>query len=461
MSGAAPLVTLVGAGPTGALLAILLRRRGFRVVVYEARPDPRRHPEESGRSINLALGARGIRALERVEVLDRLRAGLVRMRGRCVHERGGRITLQPYGTRPDETIYSISRAALGRLLLDVAVTEYGVDVRFEHRLEAIDWRTGHAVIGDSGGHRVEVPMRPLIACDGAGSRVRRCLAETHRIDAREEPLEHGYKELSIPATATGHAALLREALHIWPRGDHMLIALPNDDGSFTATLFLRRHGSPSFESLADERTTAQFFDSGFPDVAPLMPQRTAEWRERPVGFLGTVRATPWHHRDQVVLVGDAAHAVVPFHGQGMNCCFEDCLALDECIAAHPDWESRFAAFYAQRKPNADAIAAMSLENYAEMRAKVVDPQFQVQSALAHELERRLPDRFIPRYSMVMFHPEIPYQVAERRGRVQARLLAALSAHASSLADIDLDAAQRIIEAELVPLAQDLSSVTKV
>jgi len=241
----------------------------------------------------------------------------------------------------------------------------------------------------------------------------------------------------------------------------MLIALPNDDGSFTATLFLRRRGSPSFESLADERAVARFFDAGFPDVAPLMPRRAAEWRDRPVGFLGTVRAAPWHHRDQVVLVGDAAHAVVPFHGQGMNCCFEDCLALDECIAAHRDWESRFAAFYAQRKPNADAIAAMSLENYEEMRAKVVDPRFQVQSALAHELERRLPDRFIPRYSMVMFHPEIPYQVAERRGRVQARLLAALTAHASSLADVDLDAAQRAVEADLAPLAQDLSSVTNV
>lgn len=461
MSDATSSVTLVGAGPTGALLAILLRRRGLRVVVYEARPDPRRRPEESGRSINLALAARGIRALEQVEVLDTLRRGLVPMRGRCVHERDGRTAMQPYGTRPEETIYSISRAALGRLLLDVAIAEYGVDVRFEHRLEAIDWRAGHAAICDSGGHRIEVPMRPLIACDGAGSRVRRCLAETHRIDAREEELEHGYKELSIPATAGGAAALPREALHVWPRGDHMLIALPNDDGSFTATLFLRRRGSPSFASLGDERAIAQFFDDGFPDVAPLMPRRAAEWRDRPVGFLGTVRAAPWHHRGQVVLVGDAAHAVVPFHGQGMNCCFEDCLALDECIAAHGDWESRFAAFYAQRKPNADAIAAMSLENYEEMRAKVVDRRFQVQSALAHELERRLPDRFIPRYSMVMFHPEIPYRIAESRGRVQARLLAALTAHASSLADVDLDAAQRAVEAGLAPVAQDLSSVTNV
>ena len=461
MSGATPSVTIVGAGPTGALLAILLRRRGFRVVIYEARPDPRQHPEESGRSINLALAARGIRALERVELLDRLRAGLVPMRGRFVHHRDGRTALQPYGTRAEETIHSISRATLGRLLLDVAVAEYGVDVRFEHPLEAIDWRTGHAAIRDRHDHCIEVPMRPLIACDGAGSRVRRCLADAHRIDAREEELEHGYKELSIPATADGAAALPREALHVWPRGDHMLIALPNDDGSFTATLFLRRRGSPSFESLVGERAIARFLDEGFPDVAPLMPRRIAEWRDRPVGFLGTVRAAPWHHRDQVVLVGDAAHAVVPFHGQGMNCCFEDCLALDACIAAHGDWESRFAAFYALRKPNADAIAAMSLENYEEMRSKVVDPRFQVQSALAHELERRLPDRFIPRYSMVMFHPEIPYRLAEHRGRLQAELLASLTADASSLADVDLDAAQRVVEARLAPLAQDLSSVTNV
>lgn len=461
MSDPPPSATLVGAGPTGSLLAILLRRRGFRVVVYEARPDPRRQSETSGRSINLALAARGIRALERVGLLDRLRAELVPMRGRFVHPQDGRAALQPYGTRADETIYSISRAALGRLLLDVAIAEYGVEVRFEHRLETIDWHAGQLAVRDRHDRRIDVPMRPLIACDGAGSRVRRCLAEAHRIEVREEELEHGYKELSIPASADAAAALPREALHVWPRGDHLLIALPNDDGSFTATLFLPRRGSPSFESLADERAIAEFFDTGFPDVAPLMPRRIAEWREHPVGFLGTVRAAPWHHRDQVVLVGDAAHAIVPFHGQGMNCCFEDCLALDECIAAHGDWESRFAAFYALRKPNADAIAAMSLENYEEMRAKVVDPRFQVQSVLAHELERRLPDRFIPRYSMVMFHPEIPYQVAKRRGRIEAEVLAALTADASSLADVDLGAAQRLVEARLAPIAQDLSSVTNV
>ena len=461
MSKAPPPVALVGAGPTGALLAILLKRRGFHVVVYEARPDPRRHPEESGRSINLALAARGIRALEQVGLLERLRGKLVPMRGRFVHPRDGRTALQPYGTRADETIHSISRATLGRLLLDVAVGEYGVDVRFEHRLDAIDWHAGHAVLRDPHDHPIEVPIRPLIACDGAGSRVRRSLADTRRIEVHEEALEHGYKELSIPAMTDGTAALPREALHVWPRGDHMLIALPNDDGSFTATLFLRRRGSPSFESLADRRAIATFFDEDFPDIAPRMPQRIADWCDRPVGFLGTVRAAPWYHRDQVVLVGDAAHAVVPFHGQGMNCCFEDCLALDACVAAYGDWESRFAAFYALRKPNADAIAAMSLENYEEMRAKVVDPRFQVQSALAHELERRLPDRFIPRYSMVMFHPEIPYQLAERRGRIQAGLLAALTADASSLADVDLDAAQRVVEAQLAPIAQDLSSVTKV
>ena len=461
MSDARPSATLVGAGPTGSLLAILLRRRGFRVVVYEARPDPRRHPEAPGRSINLALAARGIRALERVGLLDALRAGLVPMRGRFVHPRDGHAALQPYGTRADETIYSISRATLGHRLLEVAIAEYGVEVHFEHRLETIDWRTGHAVIRDAGDRRIDVPMRPLIACDGAGSRARRCLADAHRIEVCEEPLEHGYKELSIPPTADGAAALPREALHIWPRGDHMLIALPNDDGSFTATLFLRRRGSPSFESLADERRFAEFFDAGFADVAPLMPRSRVEWRDRPVGYLGTVRTAPWHHRDQVVLVGDAAHALVPFHGQGMNCCFEDCLALDECIAAHGDWESRFAAFYALRKPNADAIAAMSLENYAEMRAKVVDPRFQIQNALAHELERRLPDRFIPRYSMVMFHPEIPYRVAERRGRIQAEVLAALTADASSLADVDLDAATRLVAARFAPIAQDLSSVTNV
>jgi len=449
VSRAEPAVALVGAGPTGALLSILLRRRGYRVVVYDGRPDPRRHPQESGRSINLALAARGIRALERVGIYARLRDAMVPMHGRFVHG-------------SDEMLRAISRAELGRALIEIADGEYGVDLRFEHRLEGADFCTGLASIRDlRTATRVEVPMRPLIACDGAGSAMRRCLRDARLLESRQVELDHGYKELSIPAGAHGAPLPGREALHIWPRGGHMLIALPNTDGSFTATLFLPRRGSPSFESLSDDGAIAQFFETDFADVTGCMPRLAAEFRDRPVGSLGTVWAAPWHHRDMVALVGDSAHAIVPFHGQGMNCCFEDCLAFDECVARHGDWEARFAAFFALRKPNTDAIAAMSLDNYAEMRAKVADPGFRLQNELAHELERRLPERFVPRYSMVMFHDEIPYALAERRGRIQASLLAELTAGAARLADIDLDGARRAVEKRLTPIAQDLSSVTNV
>lgn len=461
MNTDAPAVAIVGAGPSGVLLAILLRRRGHRVTVYDARPDPRLRAAESGRSINLALAARGIDALQRAGVHEALRDAMVPMRGRLIHDRDGGSSWQPYGNRPDEVIHAIGRGDLSRRLVAIAAAGYGVELLFEHRLEGADFAAAIASIRDLRRNiLLEVPMRPLIACDGAGSQMRRALHAARLIEVREDDLEHGYKELSLPAGATGDYALEREALHIWPRGGHMLIALPNLDGSFTATLFLPLRGATSFASLAANEAAARFFDADFPDAAALMPARLAQLRDHPTGLLGTVHAAPWQHRGMVALVGDSAHAIVPFHGQGMNCCFEDCLVFDECVARHADWEGRFAAFYAARKPDTEAIARMALQNYLEMRERVADPAFRLQSALARELERRHPDRFIPRYSMVMFHADIPYRLAERRGRVQAQLLAELAANASHLEDVDFAAARREIEARLAPLAQERSSVTK-
>jgi kynurenine 3-monooxygenase len=448
-----PAVRIVGAGPTGALLAILLQRRGHAVELYETRADPRGCPPESGRSINLALADRGIHALQLAGVFRDLESALLPMRGRLIHDTEGGTSLQPYGQRPNEVIYSISRHRLNQTLLDVAARQPGVTVHFEHRFEAAEFDEGTALIRDLRHDRlIGVPMHPLLATDGAGSWMRRRMSSAHLIDAHETDLEHGYKELSIPADAAGHHRMAPNALHIWPRGNYMLIALPNEDGSFTATLFLAKQGEVSFESLTETAAIERFLSQNFPDAHELMPNRIAEFNDHPVGFLGTVSASPWHYRGTAALIGDSAHAIVPFHGQGMNCCFEDCVEFDACMARHTSWERVFAEFGALRKPNTDAIAAMALDNYLEMRERVAHPKFRLQQALSLELERRFPRRFIPRYSMVMFHHEIPYQTALQRGTVQAELLAELTAGAAStLSDIDFERAEEEIRARLTPV----------
>jgi kynurenine 3-monooxygenase len=448
-----PAVRIIGAGPTGALLAILLQRRGHAVELYETRPDPRGRPPESGRSINLALADRGIHALQLAGVFRDLEQALLPMRGRLIHDAEGGTSLQPYGQRPNELIYSISRHRLNQTLLEVAARQPGVTVHFEHRFESAEFDEGIALIRDLRRDRlVSVPMDPLLATDGAGSWMRRSMNSAHLIDAHETDLEHGYKELSMPADAAGRHRMAKDALHIWPRGNFMLIALPNEDGSFTATLFLAKHGAVSFESLTAPAAIERFLSQNFPDARELMPDRIAEFNDHPVGFLGTVSASPWHHQGMTALIGDSAHAIVPFHGQGMNCCFEDCVEFDACTPKHASWEGVFAEFGALRKPNTDAIAVMALDNYLEMRERVAHPKFQLQQAVSLELERRFPQRFIPRYSMVMFHHEIPYQTALQRGTVQAELLADLTAGAAStLSDIDFERAEREIRARLAPL----------
>jgi kynurenine 3-monooxygenase len=454
-----PAVRIIGAGPTGALLAILLQRRGHAIELYESRADPRAGPVESGRSINLALADRGIHALQLAGVFQDLKDGLLPMRGRLIHDPEGGSSLQPYGQRPNELIYSISRHRLNQTLLHVAAGRPGVTVHFQHRFESAEFDAGIALIRDLRHNRlIRVPMQPVLATDGAGSLMRRRMSALNLIDAHETDLEHGYKELSIPADTAGRHTMVADALHIWPRGNHMLIALPNEDGSFTATLFLAKQGEVSFASLTETAAIERFLSLNFPDARELMPDCVAEFKNNPVGFLGTVSASPWAHHGMTALIGDSAHAIVPFHGQGMNCCFEDCVEFDACVGRHSSagrdlsWERVFAEFGALRKPNTDAIAAMALDNYLEMRERVADPKFQLQQALSLELERRFPQRFIPRYSMVMFHHEIPYRTALMRGALQAQLLTELTDGAvSSLGDVDFEHAEREIRARLAPL----------
>ena len=441
-------VNIVGAGLAGALLALLLARRGLRVTLYERRADPRQTQPERGRSINLALAARGIRALERAGIMAQVRPLLIAMRGRMIHEPNGATTLQPYGQREHEVIWSVGRADLNRVLLEQALRHAGVTVRFNQLCLGADLHAGQLRLCDrERGEEYAVPLAPTIASDGAGSAVRAALSDAGLVRAREDWLDHDYKELTMPAAAA--AGLERHALHIWPRGGFMLIALPNGDGSFTATLFLARSGAQSFAALGTSGAVTEFFTAQFADALPLIPQLSAQFASHPQGQLGTVHCAPWQIDGKVLLLGDAAHAIVPFHGQGMNAAFEDCTLLDELLERHADWPTLFAEFESARRPNAEAIAQMALENYGEMRDAVLDAGFVRRKALAMALERRFPERFIPRYSMVMFHPEIAYAEALRRGALQARLLEELDATGSDEPDPAL--AARLVAERLPPL----------
>jgi len=452
-------VNIVGAGLAGALLALSLARRGLAVALYERRADPRQARPERGRSINLALAARGMRALERAGVLESVRPLLIPMRGRMVHDRAGTVALQPYGQREHEVIFSVGRADLNRVLIEAAARHGNVSVHFNQQCLGADIGGQRLSFrDDAGGGEYQLPLTATIATDGAGSAIRASLAAAQLLRVREEWLDHDYKELTIPAAVGG--ALERHALHIWPRGGFMLIALPNTDGSFTATLFLPREGPGSFATLTTPQAVHEFFAREFADALPWLRDLPAQFADHPQGQLGTVYATPWHVGGQALLLGDAAHAIVPFHGQGMNAAFEDCAELDALFAASRDWQELFARFEESRRPNTTAIAQMALENYLEMRDAVLDAGFVRRKALAMALERRFPERFIPRYSMVMFHPEISYAEAQRRGALQERLLHELDRPGGGEAAADSALAERLIREQLAPLGETLAAAPR-
>lgn len=453
MNGTA--IPIVGAGLAGTLMAVLLARRGQAVDLYERRADMRHVDIPAGRSINLALAARGIRALELAGVMDRVRHLLIPMPGRMLHAPDGTLTFVPYGQREHEVIHSVSRPGLNAILLDAAEAA-GVNLYFGQTAMSCDFNRSHVVMrGDGlttssreGDWRLR--MQHLIGADGAGSPLRRSLVASQGIACTENLLPHGYKELTLPSRAGRHQ-IEKHALHIWPRGGFMLIALPNLDGSFTLTLFLPLEGAESFDSLRTDEEVQQLFARHFPDVLALLPNVAREFFAHPTGLMGTVRCERWAAGEQMLLIGDAAHAITPFHGQGMNCAFEDCTTLDALLQAQPDWAAAFAAFDRQRHPDTDAIADMAMENYVEMRDTVREPRFQLHRALSLELERRFPHRFVPRYSMVMFRDDIPYAVAYERGRIQQQILSELTTTATALADVDYAQAARLIEQQLTPL----------
>jgi kynurenine 3-monooxygenase len=443
-------VNIIGAGQCGTLIAIMLARHDFEVDMFERFKDPRVQDAEAGRSINLALAARGLNALHQVGIDTLLEPLLVPMRGRMVHQLDGSSSFLRYGLQADEEIYSVTRRGLNQILLSVADDMPNLRLNFEQNAIGYDApdRTVH-VRNETDGSLYQVEADPLFAADGAGSNIRRSFDGSDTFGGIETLLRHGYKELSIPAGPGGEYQLASDALHIWPRGGFMLIALPNPGGDFTLTLFLPNIGENSFEKLNDEASVIAFFDEHFADVAPLIPDLCDDVLNHPLGTLGTVRCRHWHDRGNVLLLGDAAHAIVPFHGQGMNLAFEDCVLLDRIIREHgDDWASVFARFEAEQLANANAIADMALDNYIEMRDTVRDPKFALRKKLSFELEKRLPELFIPRYSMVMFHADIPYLVAQQRGEVQKALLEEFTADASVIAEVDIEAAAAAAEARL-------------
>jgi kynurenine 3-monooxygenase len=443
-------ITIAGAGLAGALLATLLARRGWRVEVFEKRPDPRTKGYEGGRSINLALAERGLHALRQAGLTDAVMAQAVMMRGRMVHPKGAAAQLQRYGKDDSEVIWSVHRGRLNISLLDAAEAA-GATIRFNQRLDSVDFDSKRLVlIDDHERQRSEHEFDVLIGADGAGSAVRQALKSELDLDERFESLGHGYKELEVPPTANGDFAIEANALHIWPRGHYMCIALPNTEKTFTVTLFLPNEGDPSFAMLPDHVAAHAFFAEEFADALALIPDFDADWSGHPIGTLSTLYIDHWHLDGRAVLLGDAAHAMVPFHGQGMNCAFEDCVALLQCIEASPDWPSAFATFADQRKPNAAAIQAMALENYVEMRDRVDDPDFLLQRQLERVLAERHPGLFVPRYSMVSFL-RIPYATALERGKIQRRILVESTAGCAGLDQVDLVAADARVRERLQPL----------
>ena len=451
MTGKAETVSLIGAGLNGPLLALGLVKRGFRVDIYERRPDMRRVRTSAGRSINLALSTRGIHALAQAGLWDEMRKIIIPMKGRMMHSATAELTFQPYGKDESEVINAISRSDLNMALMNAA-EQQGVKICFEERCTGIDLKTGAIQLrNERTGTDRELNPGVVIACDGAVSVIRNEILKHGRFNFSQQYLDYGYKELTIPAGPNGKHALETNALHIWPRGNHMLIALPNIDGTFGCILFLPFEGPDSFAGLTTPAAVIEFFRLRFPDVIPLMPDLADNFSANPIGAMVTIKCSPWHVDGRALLLGDAAHAIVPFFGQGINCGFEDCSCLLEHLDRHgADWQLIFQEFEKARKINTDAIADMAVENFVEMRDRVADPRFLFRKNVELALEAKYPQLFVPKYAMVTFH-RIPYATAFDRGQSQDRMLSELCDSIERVEDLDWNKADKLIRSGLTPL----------
>jgi len=417
-----PPISVVGAGLTGTMMALYLARRGYDVRVSERRPDLRSTNLDEGRTINMALSTRGLHALRGVELERDAREMCIPMYGRMVHDQTGDVSFQSYGDE-EQHINAIGRSDLTQLLVERADRRPEIELRFGEQCLDVDLDRPAPVLEDvESGERRSPSSELVVGADGAYSSVRTRLQKSGRFDYEQQFLDHGYKELTIPPAPDGGWRFDKNALHIWPRRDFMLIALPNPDGSFTGTLFLPYRGRTSFEALESDEDVVAFFRREFPDVFPFMPDLAEEFDANPVGSLVTIRCDPFHYREDVVLAGDAAHAVVPFYGQGMNASFEDCFIFDQLVEEFDgDWSRVLPAFSKRRKPDTDALADLALYNYIEMRSKVADPGFLLRKRLEGRLNEWFPRTWRPLYSMVTFS-NMPYAEARDRAQSQQRLL---------------------------------------
>ena len=423
-------IAIVGGGLAGSLLSVYMARRGYEVHIFEKRSDSRKEGYVGGRSINLALSHRGIRALEDLGVAKEVLPLAIPMRGRMLHDLQGKQSFFPYGKDENEYINSISRGGLNEALISIAEKYPNVSYYFNKPCLDIDFDKNIIQFKED-----TFTADLIFATDGAGSVVRQKMVQKRLCQDHTEFLEHGYKELEIPAGKNGEFLLDKSSLHIWARDSFLLIALPNLDGSFTVTLFLQNKGEESFESLNTPQKARAFFQKYFADALALMPDFEEDFFLNPVGLLGTLKAYPWAYKN-TLLLGDAAHAIVPFYGQGMNASFEDCFLLDKLIDTYSsDWETILQKFQQERKKDADAIADLAVENFYEMRDKVNDIEFQRMRKLEHILENAYPD-YHSKYSMVTFHPEIPYSLARSRGNKQNEYLLKLCLENEDIATLN-------------------------
>ncbi len=413
-------VTILGAGLVGSLLAVLLRKRGYEVTVYERRPDMRKASMSAGKSINLAMSARGWKALDMAGLRKDIEELAIPMPGRFMHQPDGTGVFQPYG-KNNEAIYSVSRGELNKKLMTLA-EQVGATIHFGQRCNRVDVPNNRVYLEDADGKEKIVDADLLFGSDGAFSALRNGYQFLDRANLTQHYIEHGYKELSIPPDENGNLRMEKNALHIWPRKNFMLIALPNTDGTFTCTLFLPFEGDISFEKLKTEADVKAFFNEHFPDAVPMMPTLVEDFFGNPTSSLVTIRISPWHYKDKSALIGDAAHAIVPFYGQGMNAGFEDCTILASLIDKHgDDWATILNEYDQKRKPNGDAVLELALMNFVEMRDKVAEPSFLERKKIEKELGKRYPEKFVSVYEMVSF-THTPYNTAWSCIKAQDKLL---------------------------------------
>ena len=412
-------VTILGAGLVGSLLAIILRKRGYEVTLYERRPDMRSASMSAGKSINLAMSARGWKALELAGLKNEMEPIAIPMYGRYLHQPDGQTAFQPY-SKNNEAIYSVSRGELNKKLMSLAEAN-GVTIKFEHRCSHVDV-ANNILTFQHGGVEHTVHADLLFGADGAFSALRESYTHMNRVNCDQMYLEYGYKELAILPGENGAWLMEKNALHIWPRGKYMMIALPNTDGTFTCTMFMPFEGEVSFAKLNTEQDVTELFDKQFADAKALMPGLLDDFFTNPTSSLITTHIFPWHYKDKSALIGDAAHAIVPFYGQGMNAGFEDCTILASLLDKHgEDWDTILKEYEDRRKPNGDAVASLALLNFTEMRDKVADPMFLERKKIEKELGKRYPDQFVSVYEMVSFS-HTPYNTAIQCIQAQDQLL---------------------------------------